>query len=89
MARTATALFLLALLLCAPLASAVDGRAADVIDADQTLTEDTTYNDGFTVTNGATFTVQADLTLGEDKRTLVYFPRDGDFTGDFEKTLGA
>lgn len=66
MARTATALFLLALLLCAPLASAVDGRDADVIDADQTLTEDTTYNNGFTVTNGATFTVQADLTLGED-----------------------
>lgn len=66
MTRTATALFLLALLLCAPLASAVEGRDADVIDADQTLTEDTTYNDGFTVTNGATFTVQADITLGED-----------------------
>ena len=66
MTRTTTALFLLALLLFAPLASAVDGRDADVIDADQTLTEDTTYTEGFTVTNGATFTVQADITLGED-----------------------
>ena len=66
MSRTLTALVLLALLLGAPLASAVDAREADVIDTSQTLTEDATYDEGFTVTNGATFTVQANLSLGED-----------------------
>ncbi|DAC08724.1 MAG TPA: hypothetical protein HA276_07150 [Candidatus Poseidoniaceae archaeon] len=66
MARTPTALLMLALLLCAPLVSAVDARDADVIDADQTLTEDTAFDDGFTVTNGATMTVDANITLGDD-----------------------
>lgn len=66
MAPMRTALLLLALLLCAPLAAAIDGRAADVIDTDQTLAVDTTYADGFTVTDGATFTVEANITLGED-----------------------
>ena len=66
MSRTLTALLLLALLLGAPLAAAVDAREADVIDSTQTLTEDTTYNDGFTVTNGATFTVEANISLGEN-----------------------
>ena len=61
MSRTLTAFLLLALLLGAPLAAAVDARDADVIDTTQTLTEDTTYADGFTVTNGATFTVEANL----------------------------
>ena len=60
-----TAFLLLALLLGAPLAAAVDARDADVIDTTQTLTDDTTYADGFTVTNGATFTVEANLSLGE------------------------
>lgn len=66
MSRTLTAFLLLALLLGAPLAAAVDARDADVIDTTQTLTEDSTYADGFTVTNGATFTVEANLSLGED-----------------------
>ncbi len=66
MSRTLTALVLMALLLGAPLASAVDAREADVIDTSQTLTEDATYDEGFTVTNGATFTVQANISLGED-----------------------
>ena len=42
----------------------MDARDADVIDTTQTLTDDTTYADGFTVTNGATFTVEANLSLG-------------------------
>ena len=49
MSRTLTALVLMALLLGAPLASAVDAREADVIDTSQTLTEDATYDEGFTV----------------------------------------
>ncbi|MEC8311769.1 MAG: hypothetical protein VXZ64_02955, partial [Candidatus Thermoplasmatota archaeon] len=65
MSRMLTAFLLLALLLGAPLAAAVDARDADVIDTTQTLTDDTTYADGFTVTNGATFTVEANLSLGE------------------------
>ena len=71
MSRTLTAFLLLALLLGAPLAAAVDARDADVIDTTQTLTEDTTYDDGFTVTNGATFTVEANLSLGEDAMIRV------------------
>ena len=66
MSRVLTAFLLLALLLGAPLAAAVDARDADVIDTTQTLTDDTTYADGFTVTNGAAFTVEANLSLGED-----------------------
>ena len=66
MSRTPTVLFLLVLLLGAPLAAGVDARDADTIDTTQTLTTDTTYDDGFTVTDGATFTVEANLSLGED-----------------------
>ena len=71
MSRTLTAFLLLALLLGAPMAAAVDAREADVIESTQTLSEDTTYDQGFTVTNGATFTVEANISLGENAMVRV------------------
>lgn len=71
MSRTLTAFLLLALLLGAPMAAAVDAREADVIESTQTLSEDTTYEHGFTVTNGATFTVEANISLGENAMVRV------------------
>ncbi|MBV19038.1 MAG: hypothetical protein CMA56_04150 [Euryarchaeota archaeon] len=71
MSRTLTAFLLLALLLGAPMAAAVDAREADVIESTQTLSEDTTYDQGFTVTNGATFTVEANISFGENAMVRV------------------
>ncbi len=71
MSRTLTAFLLLTLLLGAPMAAAVDAREADVIESTQTLSEDTTYEHGFTVTNGATFTVEANISLGENAMVRV------------------